>query len=85
MFKSVRSLKAELSSCLRRVQNGEECLVTLHQTVIARIIPMQSPTQAEHLNRKNFLAELTRNLIKLKKGVKPMSEMVIDQRQNERY
>lgn len=85
MLKSVRSLKAELSACLHRVQNGEECFVTSHQQVIARISPVQSPVEIEHLDRKNFLAELAANLIVPKKNAPPLSQVLIQQRQDERY
>lgn len=85
MLKSIRSLKAELSACLHRVQNGEECYVALHQQVIAKIIPVQSPLTIKQLNRERFVAGLIKNLIKPKKRNIPLSEIVIRQRQDERY
>jgi antitoxin (DNA-binding transcriptional repressor) of toxin-antitoxin stability system len=85
MLKSVRSLKAELSACLQRVQRGEECLVTSHHQVIARIIPVQSPVDIKGLNRKNFLVELAKKLIVPKKATISLSQLIIQQRQNERY
>ena len=85
MLKSIRSLKAELSACLRRVQKGEECLVTSHHQIIARIIPIQSPVEMESLGRKSFLDELAENLVILKKTDPPLSQTVIHQRKNERY
>lgn len=85
MLKSVRSLKAELSACLRRVQSGEECLVTSHQQIVARIVPVQSPTEIEDRDRSNFLMELATNLITPKKSHTPLSKAVIQQRRKERY
>jgi antitoxin (DNA-binding transcriptional repressor) of toxin-antitoxin stability system len=85
MLKSTRSLKAELSACLRRVQEGEECLVTSHHKIIAKIVPIQSPIEVIHLERKNFVNALEENLIVPKKGDLPLSQIVIRRRRNERY
>ena len=85
MQKSVRTLKAELSACLRRVQAGEECLITSHHQIIAKIIPIQSPTDAGPLDRKSFLKELRAELAMQSANTPPLSEEVIRHRQEERY
>ena len=85
MLKSTRSLKAELSACLRRVQSGEECFVTLHKKIIAKIVPVQFPTNVARLERKFFMNALEENLVHPKRGDIPLSQMIIQQRQNERY
>jgi len=85
MFKSVRSLKTELSDCLHRVQRGEECWITSHQRLIAKIVPVQSPTTIEDLKRQTFLIELKKNLIQPKKTQIPLSKQLIQKREDERY
>jgi antitoxin (DNA-binding transcriptional repressor) of toxin-antitoxin stability system len=85
MQKSVRTLKAELSACLRRVQAGEECLITSHHQIIAKIVPIQSPTEVSPLDRKSFLNELRAELATQSASTPPLSEEVVRHRQEERY
>lgn len=45
---SVRELKARLSEYLRRVQRGEEVMITHHGRPIGRIVPVgEAPERAE--------------------------------------
>ena len=47
----VRELKANLSSTLRRVEDGEQIKVTVRGRHVADIVPVGSPRGSEHMRR----------------------------------
>ncbi len=84
---SIRDLKDHLSELLRRVQRGEEILVTSHSRPVAKIVPV-SPSEAEGRIGKS---DLLRDLEKLRNRLRPafrgeaLSATVIRMRRGERY
>ncbi|MBI1865316.1 MAG: type II toxin-antitoxin system prevent-host-death family antitoxin [Nitrospirae bacterium] len=84
---TIRDLKDHLSELLRRVQRGEEIVVTSHSRPVARIVPV-SPSDADRrLTKAGFL----RDLEKLRDQLRPvvrgeaLSETVVRMRRGERY
>ncbi len=47
MIVSVRELKNRLSEYLRRIQSGEEVLITSHGKPVGRLLPIASETKTE--------------------------------------
>ena len=88
MRTSVRQLKDHLSDDLRRVQNGEEIVVTSHNRPVAKLVPVPeseakpTPTRAEVLAE---LAQLHQELLKTMRPQQPISEFIRELRDEERY
>ena len=88
MRASVRELKDHLSDYLRRVENGEEIIVTSHRRPIAKLVPVpeseakRTPTRAEVLAE---LEQLRKDLAKTIPPQPPISEFIRELRDEERY
>jgi prevent-host-death family protein len=54
---SVRELKNHLSEYLRRVQAGEEVIVTSHKRIVAKLVP---PNQAGKVHEQDEVALIER-------------------------
>lgn len=86
MKTSIKDLKDHLSFYLKKVQNGEEMIITFHDKPIAKIIPFSNPTLMKS-SRKEWakkIHSLHKSLGKIK-SKKPMSKTVIELRKAERY
>jgi prevent-host-death family protein len=92
---SVRELKNHLSKYLRRVQAGEDVVITSRGRPVARLAPAVEeragePDREELLRRLQTIAgvhlgkggkpEGARNPIKIKPGEKTLSEIVLENR-----
>jgi len=87
MQTSIRDLKNHLSQYLRRAQRGEEIVVTSHNRPVAKLIPALSEETGSQLSRHAWLQELGKlreDLTMAAKG-KPMSQLVAEMRDEERY
>jgi len=86
MHTSVRELKDHLSDYLRRVQQGEEIVVTSHSRPVAKLVPLSAAERETGLTRAQFLAELESLHQTLNGAVKgeSMSRVVTRMRQEER-
>jgi len=87
MQTSIRDLKNHLSQYLRRAQRGEEIIVTSHNRPVAKLIPASSEEAGTQLSRHAWLQELGKlreDLAMAAKG-KPMSRLVVEMRDEERY
>jgi prevent-host-death family protein len=74
---STKRARGDLSSLLKRVEKGEEVIISRRGKQVARIVPIQ--TRAKHLpSLKKF-----RDEIRLRGG--PLSQTVIRARTEERY
>jgi prevent-host-death family protein len=69
---NVATLKEKLSYYLQLVRGGKEVVVTSHDTKIARIVPINSPS-VEVLEPKRAPSELRKI-----KGVKPRAISAVD-------
>jgi prevent-host-death family protein len=74
---NIRQTRENLSSILHRVEEGEEVEIYRRNTEIARIVPSR--------NKKNKLAGLESFRNSLKVSGKPLSHVVIEDREKERY
>ncbi|CAN5227501.1 hypothetical protein BH20GEM2_BH20GEM2_05430 [soil metagenome] len=93
MHVSVRELKARLSEYLRRVQDGEEVIITLRGTPVGRIVRL---SQAEESSEADVVQALRRlpwvrpsaggkplgaaNPPRIAPGEKTLAEIVIEDR-----
>ncbi len=87
MRTSVRELKDHLSDYLRRVQQGEEIVVTSHNRPVAKLVPFSDAEAQTGVTQAQFMAELEALHETLNGAVKgePMSRIVTRMRQEERY
>ena len=87
MRTSVRELKDHLSDYLRRVQQGEEIVVTSHNRPVAKLVPLSEAEAKTGVTRAQFLTELETLHEALSGAVKgeSMSRVVTRMRQEERY
>lgn len=82
----MKDLKDHLSGYLKKVQAGEEMIITSHEKPLAKIIPF-TPEDAIKANRDQWLNKI-HNLhlalgnLKLKE---PMSQLILKNRKDERY
>jgi len=92
---SVRELKSRLSEYLRKVATGEEVVVTSRGKAVARLVPPRSrrrsaSVEAELIAHFRSLPwvrpgsgekpTLPKPLIRIKKGEKTLSEIVVEER-----
>jgi len=87
MQTSIRDLKNHLSQYLRRAQRGEEIVVTSHNRPVAKLIPASSEEAGTQLSRHAWLQELDklREDLAMAANGKPMSQLVVEMRDEERY
>jgi len=87
MQTSIRDLKNHLSQYLRRAQRGEEIVVTSHNRPVAKLIPASSEEAGTQLSRHAWLQELDklREDLAMAANGKPMSRLVVEVRDEERY
>ena len=89
---SVRELKNRLSEYLKRVQAGEEVIVTSRHRPVARLSPLQgAPSESEVIARIRALPSVrpgtggkprgASNPISWKPGEKTLSELVMEDRE----
>ena len=86
----IRELKVHLSAYIRKVRAGETVRVTAHGKVVAVLAPPVEPTPERKLLEKMAREGLIilgngkpvgfKRPIKLRKGAKPTSEMIIEDR-----
>jgi len=88
----VRELRQNASKLLKRVKAGESIDVTEHGRPIARLVPVKpSPLEQMYLDGritpgKGDLVELSSRLrLPAEPGEKPLSEIVLEMRAEERY
>jgi prevent-host-death family protein len=74
---TVKNAREKLSALLDRVEKGEEIVITRRNKKIARLIP--------NIKKKNIFPDLTEFRSQIRAKGKPMSEVVIDLRNEERY
>jgi len=87
MQTSIRDLKDHLSQYLRRVQRGEEIVVTSHNRPVARLVPASGEEAEARLSRQAWLQELSklREDLAMAANGKPMSQLVVKMREEERF
>lgn len=88
MRASVRELKDHLSDYLRRVQNGEEIVVTSHNRPVAKLVPVPESEAKRTPTRAEVLADLARLRQELAKTIppqQPINEFIRELRDEERY
>ena len=85
MQTSIRELKTHLSTYLHRVQAGEECVITSHHQPVAKIIPIQQTNNSRFATRQQLIVELREQLGTQIMSKTPTSQLIIKQRQLERY
>jgi prevent-host-death family protein len=73
---NVKEARSRLSSLLNRVERGEEVIITRRGKKIARLVPTESHGRLPSL--KDFRAEID-------VSGQPISQTVVDQRDEERY
>lgn len=54
---SIKDLKNHLSTYLKKVENGEEMIITFHDKPIAKIIPFSSPISLK-VTRKDWVGKI---------------------------
>lgn len=87
----IRELKDTLSSVLHRVQEGEPIEVTDNGRPIARIVPIRPMSATERLAAEGMLVLAPDAETEwpepepARPGERPMSEIVIEMRADERY
>lgn len=87
MQTSIRDLKDHLSQYLRRARRGEEIVVTSHNRPVAKLVPVSDEEAEMQLSRQAWLQELSKlreDLATAAHG-KPMSRLVTEMREEERY
>lgn len=92
---SVRELKSHLSEYLRRVEAGEEVLVTSHKRIVAKLVPPNAVGE-EYAVTQEVMNERLKSLpwvrwsggkpqqrsgVAVKQGDKSLSESLLDDRQ----
>ena len=84
---SVRYLKDHLSQCLLEVQRGTEIIVTSHRSPVAKLVPFSFQEEDAQETRETFFAELATLRLDLHKRVrgKPLSQTIVDMRNEERF
>lgn len=87
MRTSVRELRNHLGDYLRRVAGGEEIVITSHNRPIAKLSPVSEADAEAGASRQALVAELQalREDLKGKVKGKPMSQVVTQLRDEERY
>lgn len=86
MIVSIRNLKDHLSGYLKKVQLGEEVIITYHEKPLAKIIPFTGHNTRE-INRNEWIKQLKEfhhSLGKLKIK-EPLSTLILKKRKEERY
>jgi prevent-host-death family protein len=80
----IRELRADLSRLVKRVQAGEELVVTDHGKPVARLVPMNGERKIDRLIREGLVTRAPnrgpRTLPKPIKGAGPLSDLVIEDR-----
>ena len=83
MTTSVRELKDHLSKYLRRVQRGEEVVITSHRRPIAKLVPLSGDETDDYQSFFDGLQDLHAQLNGEVKGT-PLSQSVIEMREADR-
>jgi prevent-host-death family protein len=80
----IRQLRADLSRFVKRVQSGEELVVTDHGTPVARLVPMSGERKIDRLIREGLVTAAPRpwrgKLPKPIEGAGPLSDLVLEDR-----
>jgi len=86
MQTSIRDLKDHLSNYLRRVQRGEEIIVTSHRRPVVKLVPVADDQEEARLSREACLRELNALREELTGAVrgKPLSRLVLKMRKEGR-
>ncbi len=83
MTTSVRELKDHLSKYLRRVQSGEEVIITSHRRPVAKLVPLSGDETDDCQSFFDGLQDLRAQFNGEVKGT-PLSQIVIEMREEER-
>lgn len=76
---NVATLKEKLSAYLRKVQEGEEIIVTSHRRPVARVVPESEALDIRHPSRP--LSALRRIPgVRLRRGVSAVDALIEDRR-----
>ena len=80
----IRELRADLSRLVKRVQAGEELVVTDHGKPVARLVPMNGERKIDRLIREGLVIPAPNpwrgKLRKPIEGAGPLSDLVIEDR-----
>ena len=81
MVASVRKVRDHLSKYLRRVQQGEEVVITSHNRPIAKLVPLSGEEDDESLFQgiQDLHSELNGEI-----SGAPLSRVVVEMREDER-
>ena len=87
MQASVRTVKNRLSALLRRVQRGEEIIVTSRNRPVAKIVPLAPEDACRVPSREDVIEELAALRSSLSGSLtgEPLSRTVLELRKVERF
>ena len=87
MQASVRTVKNRLSELLRRVQRGEEIIVTSRNRPVAKIVPLAPEDASRVPSREDVIEELAALRSSLSGSLtgEPLSRTVLELRKVERF
>lgn len=83
---SISGLKDHLSGYLKKVQLGEEVIITFHEKPLAKIIPFTNHDFSK-INRSEWIKKIKKShlLLGKLKIKEPVSKMILRKRKEERY